>query len=171
MTLYAHQFATPFGEMLAVVDEQGYLSRLDFVDESQAQAITAKLEKQGETIEQSADACATVVSQLEEYFAGARQRFDLPLLPRGTAFQQTVWGALQQIPYGSTLTYRELAHRIGNPAAVRAVGRANATNPIAVVVPCHRVIGADGTLTGYAGGLARKANLLALEGAILTLPL
>jgi methylated-DNA-[protein]-cysteine S-methyltransferase len=171
MTLYAHQFATPFGEMLAVVDEQGYLSRLDFVDESQAQAITAKLEKQGETIEQSADACATVVSQLEEYFAGARQRFDLPLLPRGTAFQQTVWGALQQIPYGSTLTYRELAHRIGNPAAVRAVGRANATNPIAIVVPCHRVIGADGTLTGYAGGLARKANLLALEGAILTLPL
>lgn len=103
--------------------------------------------------------------QLEEYFAGERRVFDLPLGPEGTAFQQQVWEALRAIPYGQTRTYGELAAAIGSPRAARAVGLANARNPIAVIVPCHRVVGADGTLTGYAGGLRRKRLLLDLETA------
>lgn len=105
--------------------------------------------------------------QLDEYFGGQRRRFDLPLAPRGTAFQQAVWRALLEIPFGETRTYRQQAERIGRPTAIRAVGTANGANPLAVIVPCHRVIGSDGSLTGYAGGLARKALLLELEGASL----
>lgn len=103
-------------------------------------------------------------AQLHEYFAGTRRAFDLPLAPRGTAFQQRVWTALRAIPYGETRTYGELAAAIGNPNAGRAVGMANHRNPIPIVIPCHRVIGANGTLTGYAGGLETKQKLLALEG-------
>ena len=91
--------------------------------------------------------------------------FDLPLAPRGTPFQQRVWQALLEIPYGHTTSYSELAERIGNPKSVRAVGTANGANPISIIIACHRVIGRDGSLTGYAGGLARKALLLKLEGA------
>lgn len=103
-------------------------------------------------------------AQLREYFAGTRRTFDLPLAPRGTAFQQQVWAALRAIPYGETRTYGELAAAIGSPSASRAVGMANHHNPIPIVIPCHRVIGANGTLTGYAGGLEIKRKLLALEG-------
>jgi methylated-DNA-[protein]-cysteine S-methyltransferase len=103
--------------------------------------------------------------QLDGYFAGKRQAFDLRLAPRGTAFQQAVWQALLSIPFGQTSTYSALAAQIGRPSAVRAVGAANGANPIAVIIPCHRVIGRDGSLTGYAGGLTRKALLLRLEGA------
>lgn len=103
-------------------------------------------------------------AQLREYFAGARRTFDLPLAPHGTAFQQRVWAALRAIPYGETRTYGELAAAIGNPSASRAVGMANHRNPIPIIIPCHRVIGANGTLTGYAGGLEIKRRLLALEG-------
>lgn len=109
-----------------------------------------------------------VVGQLAEYFSGARKTFEAVLAARGTPFQQRVWEALRAIPYGQTISYGELARRIGNPTAVRAVGRANGANPIAVIVPCHRVIGANGTLTGYGGGLQRKAKLLALEGTPVT---
>jgi methylated-DNA-[protein]-cysteine S-methyltransferase len=101
--------------------------------------------------------------QLADYFAGRRTAFDLPLAPAGTPFQRCVWNALLAIPYGATASYAEIARRIGQPTAMRAVGAANGRNPIAIVIPCHRVIGADGTLTGYAGGLARKQALLALE--------
>ena len=103
-------------------------------------------------------------AQLREYFAGTRRTFDLPLAPRGTAFQQRVWAALRAIPYGETRTYGELAAAIGSPSASRAVGMANHHNPIPIVIPCHRVIGANGTLTGYTGGLEIKRKLLALEG-------
>ena len=103
--------------------------------------------------------------QLDEYFAGRRQRFELPLAPQGTAFQQAVWQALLQIPFGQTRCYSALAAEIERPKAVRAVGAANGANPIAIIIPCHRVIGSDGSLTGYAGGLPRKALLLKLEGA------
>ena len=103
-------------------------------------------------------------AQLREYFAGARRTFDLPLAPHGTAFQQRVWAALRAIPYGETRTYGELAAAIGSPNASRAVGMANHRNPIPIIIPCHRVIGANGTLTGYAGGLEIKRKLLALEG-------
>jgi len=102
-------------------------------------------------------------AQLDEYFAGERRRFDLPLAPRGTDFQQRVWRALLDIPYGRTISYGELARRIGNPSASRAVGLANGANPLPIVVPCHRVIGADGSLTGFGGGLPIKRKLLALE--------
>ena len=101
--------------------------------------------------------------QLDEYFAGERVEFDLPLAPSGTEFQRRVWRALEEIPYGDTISYGELARRIGRPTASRAVGMANGHNPISIVVPCHRVIGAAGALTGYAGGVERKRFLLDLE--------
>lgn len=101
--------------------------------------------------------------QLAAYFAGELRTFDLPLRPSGTPFQLTVWGALRRIPYGETVSYGELARSIGRPTAARAVGSANHRNPLPIVVPCHRVIGADGTLTGYAGGLGVKSALLAIE--------
>jgi methylated-DNA-[protein]-cysteine S-methyltransferase len=106
---------------------------------------------------------AAAAAQLTAYFAGELREFDLPLQPRGTEFQLGVWRALGRIPYGETRSYSELAAAVGRPAAARAVGRANGQNPIAVVVPCHRVIGADASLTGYAGGLDTKSSLLALE--------
>jgi methylated-DNA-[protein]-cysteine S-methyltransferase len=102
--------------------------------------------------------------QLSEYFSGQRRKFELPLKFNGTEFQQRVWNALTEIPFGETRTYSQLARQIGNPAACRAVGLANGKNPIAVIVPCHRVIGADGSLTGFGGGLPRKEWLLGHEG-------
>ena len=106
--------------------------------------------------------------QLDEYFSGTRTTFDLPLdLQGGTAFQQSVWQALLSIPRGGTASYGTLSQRIGQPAAVRAVGAAVGRNPVSIVVPCHRVLGADGSLTGYAGGLERKDALLRLEGALM----
>ncbi len=103
-------------------------------------------------------------AQLRQYFAGGRRDFDLELAPSGTPFQLAVWEALRAIPYGTTASYGEVAAAIGRPGAARAVGHANARNPIAIVVPCHRVIGASGTLTGFAGGLDRKRILLEIEG-------
>jgi methylated-DNA-[protein]-cysteine S-methyltransferase len=102
--------------------------------------------------------------QLHEYFHGQRQQFRLPLAPAGTPFQQRVWQALQGIPFGTTLTYRELAQRLRRPRAARAVGHANGRNPLAIVIPCHRLIGSDGQLRGYAGGIALKRRLLQHEG-------
>ena len=104
--------------------------------------------------------------QLDEYFGGSRRSFDLPLAPRGTGFQQQVWLALRDIPYGETISYAQLARRLDMPTATRAVGAANGRNPLPIVVPCHRVIGADGSLTGFGGGLPTKQFLLRLEGAI-----
>ena len=105
-----------------------------------------------------------VAVELREYFAGKRRSFDFPLAPSGTKFQELVWQELLKIPYGETISYRELANRLGQPGAVRAVAVANGKNPIVIAIPCHRVIGADGSLTGYAGGLERKKALLRLEG-------
>ena len=102
-------------------------------------------------------------NQLEEYFAGKRKNFYLPLAPKGTEFQQKVWKALTEIPYGKTRTYGEIAAVIGNPKAARAVGMANNKNPIGIIVPCHRVVGANGKLVGYAGGMEKKEFLLELE--------
>jgi methylated-DNA-[protein]-cysteine S-methyltransferase len=109
---------------------------------------------------------AAVVRQLQEYFDGERRSFDLPLAPQGTAFQQSVWRELQRIPYGQTVSYGELARRIGRPRACRAVGLATGANPLPIIVPCHRVIGADGSLTGFGGGLPIKRQLLALERSV-----
>jgi len=104
--------------------------------------------------------------QLDEYFAATRRAFDLPLAPRGTDFQRTVWLALAGIAYGETVSYAQLAQRVGKPTAMRAVGAANGRNPLPIVLPCHRVIGADGSLTGFGGGLPTKQFLLELEGAL-----
>lgn len=105
-------------------------------------------------------------AQLDAYFAGRLQVFDLPLAPHGTAFQRQVWQALAQIPFGQTWSYLQLARRVGRPTAARAVGAANGRNPLPIVLPCHRVIGANGALTGFGGGLPTKAFLLTLEGAL-----
>ena len=107
------------------------------------------------------------IEQLGQYFAGDRLDFDLPLAVAGTPFQQRVWAALREIPYGETESYGELANRIGSPGAPRAVGLANGRNPIGIIVPCHRVIGASGSLTGYGGGIERKRQLLDMEREVL----
>ncbi|AYC33260.1 methylated-DNA--[protein]-cysteine S-methyltransferase [Pseudomonas cavernae] len=149
---------SPLGPLLIAGDEQGL--RLLHMDAAQPWELAADWHPdQGELNE----ACR----QLDQYFAGRRQTFELQLAPVGTAFQRQVWQALQEIPYGRTWSYAELARHIAKPEAVRAVGTANGANPLAVVIPCHRVIGSNGTLTGYAGGLERKRLLLQLEGALL----
>ncbi|MDQ6831025.1 MAG: methylated-DNA--[protein]-cysteine S-methyltransferase [Gemmatimonadota bacterium] len=107
---------------------------------------------------------STVRAQIESYFAGTRTTFDVPLAPRGTPFQQRVWNELRAIPYGTTITYGELARRVGDVKASRAVGAANGRNPIPIIVPCHRVVGTNGSLTGFGGGMARKLWLLRHEG-------
>lgn len=109
---------------------------------------------------------AEALRQLDGYFSGTLTLFDLPLAPRGTVFQKQVWDELRKIPYGTTTSYREIARRIGSPNAMRAVGAANGRNPIAIIVPCHRVIGANGSLVGYAGGLPLKYALLELEHSL-----
>ena len=120
-------------------------------------------------IESASGPVQQAARQLREYFAGRRTGFDLPLAPEGTEFQRKVWQRLQDIPYGETISYGELARRIGNANASRAVGAANGANPIPIVIPCHRVIGASGKLTGFGGGLPIKEALLALEAKQLTL--
>jgi methylated-DNA-[protein]-cysteine S-methyltransferase len=120
----------------------------------------------GDPLDESARdpaALAAATRQLEEFFAGRRQAFELPLALSGTRFQMRVWEQLLRIPYGSTITYTELAHRVGRPDVVRAVGAAVGRTPVPIIVPCHRVLGADGALTGYGGGLHRKQALLDLE--------
>jgi methylated-DNA-[protein]-cysteine S-methyltransferase len=110
-----------------------------------------------------------VMKQLQQYFSGERYEFDLPLAPEGTSFQLEVWRALEKIPYGETISYLDLAKQIGKPAAVRAVGAANGANPLPIVIPCHRVIGHNGKLTGYGGGLEKKQYLLSMESLYLGL--
>jgi methylated-DNA-[protein]-cysteine S-methyltransferase len=114
----------------------------------------------------TAEPFRAAADQLDAYFAGALTRFTLPLAPRGSQFQQRVWAALQDIPYGQTQSYGELAGLIGSPGAARAVGLANGKNPIGIIIPCHRVVGSNGSLTGYGGGLDRKKQLLDLELAV-----
>ena len=117
-------------------------------------------------LERSDPALTACARQLTGYFTGTRLGFDLPLAPAGTPFQRAVWEALAAIPYGELRSYRDIARAIGRPAAVRAVGAANGRNPLPIVVPCHRVVGSDGSLTGFAGGLGIKRKLLELEGAL-----
>ncbi len=113
------------------------------------------------------DVCEEAVKQISEYFAGSRQEFDLPITMDGTEFQQQVWQELRSIPFGQTVSYGDVARSIGKPSAVRAVGAANGDNPVSIIVPCHRVIGSNGGLTGYGGGLERKQWLLKHEGGLL----
>jgi methylated-DNA-[protein]-cysteine S-methyltransferase len=149
---------SPIGP-LTIVAEDGSISAL-YMDAQRHAPDAAALGLPGDPHEEP---FATAAGQLAAYFAGELTEFDLPLAPVGTDFQRRVWNDLRAIPYGQTISYGELARRVGNPAASRAVGLANGRNPIAIVVPCHRVIGADGSMTGYGGGLDRKRFLLALE--------
>jgi methylated-DNA-[protein]-cysteine S-methyltransferase len=153
---YRH-FMSPVGELLLVGHEDG-LVRIGFPEGKSGVAIDSTWTKREEPFREA-------VHQLDAYFRGTLREFDLPLLPEGTQFQMSVWKALQGIPYGTTVSYRDIAERIKNPKAVRAVGAANGRNPLPIVIPCHRVIGSGGGLTGYGGGLRIKEFLLRLEGA------
>jgi methylated-DNA-[protein]-cysteine S-methyltransferase len=147
---------TPIGTLLIAGDSEA-VRRIDFPKNGKA-----RKPEEGWT-ESARGPVAQAVKQLREYFAGKRVDFELPLAPEGTEFQRTVWRNLQEIPYGETISYGELAKRVGNPKASRAVGAANGQNPIPIVIPCHRVIGANGKLTGFGGGLPTKEALLQLE--------
>lgn len=146
----------------------GYLT-VGVTDEGAVTRVTMHAEPTAGAGRQDGPATEEAVRQLQEYFDGERRVFDLPLDPVGTDFQRTVWNALQDIEYGATRSYGEIAAQIGRPSASRAVGAANGRNPISIVVPCHRVIGSSGMLTGYAGGLERKQWLLSHERAALGL--
>ena len=148
--------ASPFGPVCVAGTVMG-LTRVDFQRGNRPVQLAAAWQEDPGLLEQA-------VHQLQEYFQGQRQSFTLPLTPPGTPFQQRVWQELQRIPFGTTLTYRELAQRLGMPRAARAVGHANGRNPLAIVIPCHRLIGSDGQLRGYASGLALKQRLLQHEG-------
>jgi methylated-DNA-[protein]-cysteine S-methyltransferase len=148
-------FDSPVGSLLLVADDQG-LREINFPKDGRPAASDASWHKDVKFLREP-------IRQLRAYFAGKLEEFDLPLVPIGTAFQQNVWNELLRIPYGETISYGELARRIGNPKASRAVGLANGSNPIPIIVPCHRVIGSNGKLTGYGGGLPIKEKLLALE--------
>lgn len=150
---------SPVEPLLLAADEQG-LRLIEFHSPRHAMAQLARWSEGDNVVLQAARV------QLGEYFNGQRTDFDLPLAPQGTPFQQEVWFALAAIPYGRTISYSQLAHRVGKPAAMRAVGAANGRNPLPIVLPCHRVIGADGSLTGFGGGLPTKQFLLELEGAL-----
>ena len=156
--MYYCYLDTPIGELLLAGDDDG-LSMIGFPKGSM------RREPEADWIFNEAR-LAEARRQIGEYFAGERRDFDLPLRLSGTDFQVSVLEALQEIPYGETVSYGDIAKRIGRPKAVRAVGAANGRNPLPIVVPCHRVIGSDGSLTGFAGGLEAKKLLLRLEGAI-----
>jgi methylated-DNA-[protein]-cysteine S-methyltransferase len=164
-SLIVDRFATPIGEMYAVTDENGRVRAFAWVDH-ESRGIQQLRQQYGSRMSiGEGRAPAAVRKALDDYFAGDLLAIDrIECATNGTQFQQDVWNALRTIPPGATLSYGALAVRIGKPAAVRAVGLANGSNPIAVVVPCHRVIGTNGSLTGYGGGLERKRWLLAHEG-------
>ena len=164
MSIHVSRFPSPIGELAVAVDETGALVRLEFLSAGTYESfLEAVATRAGGSPEHSPERCARVRDQLAEYFAGERRDFDLPLRLEGTDFQLAVWKELTRIPYGSTRTYGEIAARIGSPRASRAVGQSNHVNPIPIVEPCHRVVGADGTLTGFGGGLPAKQALLDLE--------
>ena len=154
-----HAYApSPIGDLLLVANEEGLLE-VHFPP-----ALPPRHS------ERSFGKLAPVIRELAEYFAGARKQFEVPLAMRGTPFQLDVWRALQRIPYGETRSYEQIAHSIGRPTATRAVGAANGANPIPIIVPCHRVIGKNGALTGFGGGIPVKRTLLDLEcGSLLPL--
>ena len=158
-SIYTTTMDSPLGPICIAGTEQG-LTRVDF-----QQGIRPVETEPDWPIND--EIFSDAVQQLQEYFEGRRQQFTLRLAPDGTAFQQQVWQELQRIPFGTTITYQELAHRIGKPKGARAVGSANGCNPIAIIVPCHRVIGQDGRLRGYASGLPIKRKLLQHEGTYL----
>jgi len=161
--LYADTIPTPLGPAVAVVDANNALVQLSLRPLGDT-TDTEPFLVQGQPVTWDETRLAPVAAQLQEYFRGERTAFDLPLALRGTPFQQRVWEELTRVPYGTTLSYKQLAQRVGRPDACRAVGGASGKNPVWIIVPCHRIVGSGGMLTGYAGGLTTKQHLLALEG-------
>lgn len=159
MTVHTTHIDSPIGRLFLAADDTG-LRAVEFPQNRHP------VKRDGEWREGDHPVLDEAIRQLDEYFAGTRETFDLPLAPRGTDFQLSVWQALRAIPFGDTWNYAQLAAKIGQPSAMRAVGAANGRNPIPIIVPCHRVIGADGSLTGFGGGVPTKAFLLRLEGAL-----
>ena len=169
MRFHAHVMDTPIDRMVAVVDDDGAVRQLVFLGDRSAEQQVASF---GADVEWSAARCAHVAEAVRRWFGGERDAFDaLELRPAGSEFSQLVWAEVRRIPYGATASYGEIAARLGRPDASRAVGRANGANPICLAIPCHRVVGSDGSLTGYGGGLATKQALLALESGQLSLGL
>lgn len=155
--------ATPLGDLVVIVDERGTLRRIA-LPRADGRVDETVITDSGAAPNRAA--CTEVVAQLDEYFNGVRREFDLDLEPGGTPFQRRVWDLMRGIAWGTTTTYGQLAARLGDVSLARAVGAAGGANPIPVVIPCHRVVGADGNLTGYAGGLKLKRALLAHEGVM-----
>jgi methylated-DNA-[protein]-cysteine S-methyltransferase len=155
------RIASPVGKLLLAADAQG-LRRVSFESSKRAAPVQPGWKEDLAPF-------AEVIRQLQAYFGGELREFELQLAPEGTEFQLRVWNGLRAIPYGETISYAQLAQKIGDPKAVRAVGLANGCNPIPIIVPCHRVIGSDGSLTGFGGGLANKRKLLDLESRQLSL--
>ncbi|HEU5141259.1 MAG TPA: methylated-DNA--[protein]-cysteine S-methyltransferase [Bacillales bacterium] len=151
---------TEIGRLRLILKEDGTLQRILLNDVLWSSFLGDK------TVKQSTELGGPIRRQLQEYFYGDRREFDLPVELNGTPFQQQAWQALREIPYGETRSYSEMASSIGRPKAVRAVGHANAVNPIPIIFPCHRVIGKDRSLTGYAGGMDMKKQLLQMEGVV-----
>lgn len=160
MRQYYDTFPTPVGDFSVAVDASGSVIATAF-----GRLVELRERFAADEVAHDARRVADARREVTEYFAGTREHFALKLAPAGTAFQQNVWAALQRIPFGETRSYADLATELGNPGAARAVGRANATNPIALIVPCHRVIGSDGSLTGFAFGEDLKRWLLTHERA------
>ncbi|HTV92679.1 MAG TPA: methylated-DNA--[protein]-cysteine S-methyltransferase [Verrucomicrobiae bacterium] len=158
--LFRSLFASPFGVLNLGVDADGTLVELWLPNRERRDVSSEPFPAAART------AMDAVKTQLHEYFAGKRRTFDLAIAPKGSPFEQRVWTRLRTIPYGATMSYGAIAAEFGLDNAARAVGRANGANPIPIIIPCHRVIGADGTLTGFGGGLPLKRALLELEGAI-----
>ena len=152
------KYTSPVGDTL-ISATGGFITQLYFV----GGRTTPENLKETSVTGENANVLALLVAELDAYFAGALKEFTVPVNPVGTAFRKTVWDALCTIPYGETISYKQLAQRINNPAAIRAVGGANHNNPISIIIPCHRVIGADGKLVGYGGGLDAKEFLLEHE--------
>lgn len=178
MDAYVDTVDSPVGVIGFATGGDGSLLAVKFLDGESPRALADELEDEGFLIHPAAgdsgpDAGAGMTAptvrartEITEYFGGARRSFDVPLVLHGSEFQQDVWAELLRIPFGETRSYADIARGVGKPGAYRAVGRANATNRIPLVIPCHRVIGSDGTLTGYGGGLGVKQRLLSFEGAL-----
>ncbi len=156
MTFYFDTFTSPVGEVIVVQDKQG-VRYVDFQDGPKPLPIRAEWQR-------NPAFCRQAREQLQAYFAGDLTQFELPLAPIGTDFQQRVWHVLAEVPYGHTCSYGDMAQRLNQPTAARAVGMANGRNPISIILPCHRVVGSNRKLTGYRGGLPIKTFLLTLEG-------
>ena len=163
-------YSSPVGEMI-LGSFEGKLCLADWRYRKMRRTIDARIQKalNAEYVKEDSEVIALARKQLEAYFKGKRKTFDVPLLMAGTEFQKSVWQGLMQIPYGTTASYLALAKNIGNEKAVRAVAAANGANAISIIIPCHRVIGSDGSLTGYAGGLEAKKSLLYLEQDLFTI--